>query len=209
MRNFFITGGARSGKSAFALSQAQVLPGKKAFIATAMALDDEMKERIEAHKRQRNSVWDTYEEPIRVAGLVEDLQHRYDVLLIDCLTVWLSNAMHAGLDVMQEIEKLVGAIIIHRQGKALPVQYAGDPVRLVQTLDNKDIHREEGQGYPVAGTSPSPAVFIVSNEVGMGIVPANTLAREFRDYQGLLNQRIAGIADEVYFMVAGIPMKIK
>lgn len=179
MRVLFITGGARSGKSAYALSQAQLLPGKKAFIATAQALDDEMSARIEAHKRQRDLVWNTYEEPIMVAGLVEKLKYKYDVVLIDCLTVWLSNVMHAGLDVTHEMERLIAAI----------------------GLTPKDNSKSV--------TSPTPTIFIVSNEIGMGIVPENSLARDFRDYQGMLNQLIAGIANEVYLMVAGIPVRVK
>ncbi len=167
----FITGGARSGKSAYALAQAQKLSGKKAFIATAQALDDEMQARIKMHKKQRSNVWDTYEEPMEPARLIEELKSRYDVLLIDCLTLWLSNIMYAEMDVMKEIEKFAGCLIT--QGKE------------------------------------QPTIFIVSNEVGMGIVPENKFARIFRDYQGLLNQHIAGIADEVYMLVAGIPLKIK
>ncbi len=172
----FITGGARSGKSAFALSQAQGLTGEKVFIATARAQDEEMKVRIETHKTQRGSVWDTYEEPIKIAELIESLKQRYDVMLIDCLTLWLSNVMHAGVDVTHEMDRLGGVIL------AVPQR---------------------------AGISSAPAIFIVSNEVGMGIVSENALARQFRDYQGILNQHIASIANEVYLMVAGIPVKIK
>ena len=177
MRIIFITGGARSGKSAYALSQAQILPGKKVFIATAQALDNEMSRRIDIHRKERGSTFDTYEEPIKISQIIEELKPRYDVMLIDCLTLWLSNIMYAGLDVVQEMDKLVGAVL----------------------ADARD---------PRAGASPA-AIVIVSNEVGMGIVPENTLARQFRDYQGLLNQHIAGIANEVYLMVSGIPVRIK
>jgi adenosylcobinamide kinase/adenosylcobinamide-phosphate guanylyltransferase len=177
----FITGGVRSGKSAYALSRAQMLSGKKAFIATAQALDDEMKIRIEAHKKERGNTFDTYEEPIKIAELVETLKHRYDVMVIDCLTVWLSNIILAGVDVTYEMDRLVGATLAVTQN-----------------------HDED-----MAEASPAPTIFIVSNEVGMGIVPENKLAREFRDHLGILNQNIASIADEVYLLVAGIPMRIK
>ncbi len=177
MRIIFVTGGARSGKSAYVLSQAQILPGKKAFIATAQSLDDEMNRRIDIHRKERGSTFDTYEEPIKISQIIEELKPRYDVLLIDCLTLWLSNIMYTGLDVVQEMDKLVGAILADAR-------------------------------VPRAGASPA-AIFIVSNEVGMGIVPENTLARQFRDYQGIVNQHIAGIANEGYLMVAGIPMRIK
>ncbi len=184
MRSIFITGGARSGKSVFALACAQKLSGKKAFVATAQALDPEMQQRIEIHKRQRDSAWDTYEEPLNVRALVEDLKHRYDVVVIDCLTLWLSNVMHADLDVIQEIDRFAGGINENQGAGPSPAPTA-------------------------AGTSPASTVFMISNEVGMGIVPENELARRFRDYQGMLNQHVAASADEIYLMVSGIPLKVK
>ncbi len=206
MRIVFITGGARSGKSAYALAQAHKISGKKAFIATAQALDDEMKERIEAHKRHRANVWDTYEEPIRIAGLVQDLKHRYDVIIIDCLSIWLSNVMLAEMDVMKEIERLIEAII-QQHTQATPMK--GLSYEVDSDHNNQSTHTKHGYVYSNTESSPLGAIFIVSNEVGMGIVPENKVARQFRDYQGVLNQHIAGIADEVYLMVSGIPMRVR
>lgn len=168
----FITGGARSGKSSFALKEASLVRGRKVFIATAEAIDPEMKERIERHRRDRGAGWETYEEPLHVSKAIEETSERYDVLVLDCLTIWLSNLMWAGSDVRWEIENLVCTI--------------------KRFSDN------------------SPAtLFIVSNEVGMGIVPESEMARKFRDLAGTLNQRVAEVSGEVYWTVAGIPVKIK
>jgi adenosylcobinamide kinase/adenosylcobinamide-phosphate guanylyltransferase len=164
----FILGGSRSGKSGFALKQASKLPGSKAFIATAQAFDDEMRDRIERHKKERPADWHTFEEPIALPGMITDMGKDYSVILIDCLTLWLSNLMMNEADVESSIESLLLA------------------------------------------AAPCPAaLFIVSNEVGMGIVPDNALSRRFRDLAGTLNRCIAEIADEVFMVVAGIPVKIK
>lgn len=164
-----IIGGTRSGKSAFALKEASAVSGKKAYIATAEPLDAEMEERIERHREERGKVWVTYEEPLKTADLLKDISKEYSVILVDCLTLWLSNVMGAGLDVEAEIKRLISSLVIHRPSR----------------------------------------VFVVSNEVGMGLVPDNELSRRFRDAAGFLNQRVAGIADEVYLVTAGIPLKIK
>jgi len=166
----FVTGGAKSGKSSFALNEAVKHEGKKAFIATAEALDEEMENRIEKHKVQRGEGWDTYEEPLRIAETIARLAGRYSVIVLDCLTLWLSNAMHRGVDIELEIESFL-SILRHKK---------------------QDSH-----------------IYIVSNEVGTGIVPENKLAREFRDLAGTMNQKVAGVSDEVFMIVAGIPVKIK
>jgi adenosylcobinamide kinase/adenosylcobinamide-phosphate guanylyltransferase len=168
---FLITGGARSGKSAYAEELAKSMSGKRAYIATAQALDAEMAAKIAKHQKDRGDGWDTYEEPLAVAELVRKLSGRYQVTLLDCLTLWLSNTMaHTENDgaVLGRSDDLVSAI-------------------------------KEFKG----------ACIIVSNEVGLGIVPDNPLARKFRDLAGMLNQKVARAADEVYFTAAGIPMKIK
>jgi len=164
----FITGGARSGKSSFALKETSGIPGRKAYIATAEALDEEMRHRIEDHRKQRGKAWDTFEEPLMIAECINNIGDGYGAVVLDCLTLWLSNIMHATLDIGAEIEGLIAALLSHHI-----------------------------------------SIFIVSNEVGMGIVPENEMAREFRDMAGTLNQRVAVVADEVYLVVAGIPLKIK
>lgn len=165
----FILGGSRSGKSTFALEQASAVSGEKAFIATAEILDEEMRVRIQKHKKERGKDWDTYEEPLYIASLIESLKNRYNVVLIDCLTLWLSNIMHTELDVEDEVKRFTSTI-----------------------SDN------------------CPALlYIVSNEVGLGIVPESPLGRKYRDNLGFLNRQIASVATDVYFMVAGMPLKVK
>lgn len=168
---YFITGGARSGKSAFAEKLASELQGKRAYLATAQALDAEMVARIELHRKRRGSAWDTFEEPLAVAELIRRLSGRYDILLLDCLTLWLSNVM------------------AHTDGN--------DAVSI-----RSDALVNELRDF-------SGACIVVSNEVGLGIVPDNPLARRFRDCAGMLNQKTAQVADEVYFTASGIPVKIK
>jgi adenosylcobinamide kinase/adenosylcobinamide-phosphate guanylyltransferase len=185
----FITGGARSGKSTFALKEASKISGNKAYIATAEALDEEMKERIEDHKRKRGKDWDTYEEPIGISEVIKKIGNDYRVIVIDCLTLWLSNLMHSGLNIENAINDLIKVL---------------DDVgaTLVVAQNNETINKR-------ARASPAPTIYIVSNEVGMGIVPDNELARRFRDMAGLLNQKIAEVANEFYLVVAGIPVKVK
>lgn len=169
----FITGGARSGKSSFALNEALKVSGPKAYIATAQALDNEMKERIRKHKDERNADWDTFEEAFKITEIISDADTKYNVVVLDCLTLWLSNLICGNMDCNKEIENLIAALKDSRQ----------------KTNNSK--------------------LFIVSNEVGMGIVPENELARKFRDMAGFLNQKVAEIADEVFLVTAGIPIKIK
>ncbi|MDH4162519.1 MAG: bifunctional adenosylcobinamide kinase/adenosylcobinamide-phosphate guanylyltransferase [Nitrospirota bacterium] len=167
----FITGGARSGKSAFAEKLAGEITGKRAYLATAQALDAEMVERIEHHRKRRGGAWDTFEEPLAIAELVGKLAGRYSVVLLDCLTLWLSNVMARRSkddEVRESIDELAAALRSHD------------------------------------GT-----LLVVSNEVGLGIVPDNALVRRFRDLAGIMNQRVAAAADEAYFVAAGLPVKIK
>jgi adenosylcobinamide kinase/adenosylcobinamide-phosphate guanylyltransferase len=168
---YFITGGARSGKSAFAEKLANGMTGKRAYIATAQALDPEMMVRIQHHRDRRGAVWDTYEEPLAIADLIVKLNGCYRIVLIDCLTLWLSN------------------VIAHTNGDDEVNSRSDVLVAAIKSFDGSSI--------------------IVSNEVGLGIVPENPLARRFRDFAGILNQKMAQAADEVYFTAAGIPMKIK
>jgi len=167
MAVILITGGARSGKSRRAELRAHSFPGRPVYIATAEALDAEMDERIARHRARRGSDWTEREVPL---DLVEALSGTDGggARLVDCLTLWLSNLLHAERDWSREVTRLA---------EALPRQ-----------------------------RSP---IILVTNEVGLGIVPNNALARTFRDAAGLMNQTIAGVADEAEFVVAGLPMKLK
>ncbi len=170
-RIYFITGGARSGKSAFAEKLSGELTGKRAYFATGQALDSEMAERIEIHRKERGILWDTYEEPLAVAELLAKPGNKYDIVLLDCLTLWLSNSM------------------AHTDGDDAVTSRSDELVKAIKDFGG--------------------ACIVVSNEVGLGIVPDNPLARKFRDFAGMLNQKVARIADEVYLMASGIPVKIK
>jgi len=170
-KTIFITGGARSGKSSFAEKLAIDIVGKRAYLATAQALDPEMVERITHHRERRGKTWDTFEEPLAVAELIAKLSGRYQIVLLDCLTLWLSNVM-------------------------------------ARTESDKDIILQVGTLASAITTFDGVSI-IVSNEVGLGIVPDNALARRYRDLAGMMNQRIAQAADEVYLVTSGIPMKIK
>ncbi len=167
----FITGGARSGKSHFALELAQRFAGQKGYLATAQALDEEMAERIQRHKRNRPKDWQTLEEPLQVAKVLKEWAGHFSVLLIDCLTLWISNSMMA-------------------------------------KWSAKKILREADRLLEVSQTMKG-TVIIVSNEVGLGIVPDNPSARIFRDLSGLIHQKVSQQADEVYFMVSGLPHQLK
>jgi adenosylcobinamide kinase / adenosylcobinamide-phosphate guanylyltransferase len=167
-----ITGGARSGKSAHALALAEQAPGaRRFFIATAEALDDEMRERIAHHRAARSSGFATIEEPIAIADALADLAHRADVVVIDCLTLWISNLLMA----RQSDEEVLAA----------------------------------ARGLASAMASAPFACFVVTDEVGAGIVPEHAVARRFRDLLGWTNQAVARVAERVALMVAGYPMRVK
>ncbi len=168
----FILGGARSGKSAYALKLAESMKGRKLYLATAEALDSEMAERIKQHKKDRGDGWTTIEEPIKIAEVIAK-NKKYDVLLLDCLTLWVSNLMHTSFKSE-----------IRNQKSEIP--------RFISACKNSKAN-----------------IIVVSNEVGMGIVPDNPLARKFRDIAGYANQKMAEAADEVYFVAAGIAMRMK
>ncbi len=160
-----ILGGARSGKTAHALA---ACPAPHCYIATAQALDGEMAERIAAHKAERGESWGLAEAPLDLVGALRREAAEGRSLLVDCLTLWLSNLMHEGRDVATETEALIAAV-------------------------------QEVPGR----------VVLVSNEVGLGLVPMEKLSRDFRDAQGRLNQRVAAAADHVRFIAAGLPLVLK
>ncbi|HEV7414973.1 MAG TPA: bifunctional adenosylcobinamide kinase/adenosylcobinamide-phosphate guanylyltransferase, partial [Tianweitania sediminis] len=160
-------GGARSGKSLHAEQLITRLPAPWTYIATAQAFDSEMRERIQHHRDRRDGGWQTLDAPLDLAETLHALPTGTPVLL-DCLTLWLTNIMLAERDVEPAVAKLSSAL-----------------------------------------AAPTGPWHVVSNEVGLSVVPENALARRFRDEQGRLNQKIAALADEVLFMVAGLPMKVK
>ena len=164
----FVIGGARSGKSSFAESWVTSRPGPKLYVATAQARDSEMADRIARHKERRGAGWRTLEAPLDVVGALSSYDSGGVSVLLDCLTLWLSNLMEAGHNIEKEVDRLCG--------------------HLAQTRAR---------------------VAIVSNEVGMGIVPDNELARRFRDEAGRLNQRMAKESKAVVFMASGLPLLMK
>ena len=157
-----VGGGARSGKSRWALERARKRGGRLVYIATAEALDEEMTVRIARHREERGSEFVTVEEPLDLAGALRSADA--DAIVVDCLTLWLSNSIHRGDTTAETI---------------------------------------------AAARSSSAEVIFVTNEVGGGIVPDNALAREFRDRAGVMNQRFADAADEVYWMVFGQALRVK
>ncbi len=172
-RKILVLGGARSGKSRFALERAALMGGRRLYVATARPVDQEMEERIEAHRRERGDGWDVVEEPLSIEDVIGRSQG-YEVILIDCLTLWLSNVM----------------------------EDFNDPCREEAILARVD-------GLVEAVRRAIPSILVVSNEVGLGIVPDSRLGRAFRDMAGRLNQRMAEVAHEVFFLVSGIPMRLK
>lgn len=167
MAIILVGGGARSGKSSYALQLAPQYGPPLVFLATAQPLDKEMEARIAQHRAERAPEFTTIEEPIEIGKVIRAQQS--GAIVVDCLTLWLSNVMLSfGRDVNADIEKLV-------------------------------------QG---AQASTATVIF-VTNEVGCGIVPETTLGRDYRDRCGILNQRLAAVADEVHWMIFGCPLRVK
>ena len=176
---YFITGGARSGKSSFAEKLAVQLKKRVTYIATAEALDDEMVDRIREHKKRRPASWTTIEEPHRVTAVLKEIGQQEGVVLIDCLTLLVTNLLFSS------------------------------------TSEEKDAHRSEQDVLSeikcLAQTARecSADVIIVSNEVGLGLVPEYPEARLFRDLAGWANQIMAREANHAYFLVSGMALDIK
>lgn len=174
-----VLGGARSGKSDWAAAQAAKLGGDVLFVATAEALDDDMRARIEAHQRDRPAAWTTLEEPREVAVRLRDLKQRHEVIVLDCLTLLVSNWVLAE-------EPWVGSQRDRRR-------------RFESRVDE----------LCAALRCSSDRAIVVSNEVGSGIVPDNEIARTFRDNLGSVNRLFAEQADTVLVLVAGLPLVLK
>jgi len=166
-----VLGAAKSGKSSYAERLCAALPPPRLYIATARVLDDEMKDRVRRHRERRRSSWETLEAPLDLVPALEARQGKHSPVLVDCLTLWLTN------------------LLLAEPQTALPEH---EVARLCAFLAAVE--------YPL---------FLVSNEVGAGIVPDNPLARRFRDLAGFANQEVASACKAVSFVVAGIPIRVK
>ena len=168
----FVIGGARSGKSAIAEGLAktvsQNIDGRLIYVATAQIFDDEMQARIDLHRQRRGPEWDLLEAPFDLDKVITEAAEAENVLLIDCLSVWITNILVNDMDTDAAREKLLSSL-----------------------------------------TKASGHIVLVASETGLGIVPENKLSRQFRDASGTLNQAVAAIADDVFFVMAGLATKVK
>jgi adenosylcobinamide kinase/adenosylcobinamide-phosphate guanylyltransferase len=170
-KKILVTGGARSGKSRYAIQRANAMGGKKIFLATAQASDEEMDQKIKRHRQDRGESFQTIEEPLYLAKAIGHLKENPSVVVVDCLTVWVNNLLHHIKDVkMIEEQKNL----------------------FIDAVDHFD-----------------STIIIVSNEVGMGIMPGDEFARSFANELGFLNQSIARLSDELVLMVSGVPHWVK
>jgi adenosylcobinamide kinase/adenosylcobinamide-phosphate guanylyltransferase len=167
----FITGGAKSGKSHLAEELAERLGGPLGYFATGEPKDAEMRERITRHRERRGPAWHTIEEPIDLVKALREHDDSFNVMLVDCITLWLANLLGRYPDPRKVLDEVASFIAV----------------------------------FPSLKTP----LFLVTNEVGMGIVPENALARSFRDLAGETNELLAKAADEVYIMFSGLPLKLK
>jgi len=191
-RLIVILGGARSGKSAFAERLAASSGRSVAFIATATAGDDEMRERIARHRATRPKGWHTIEEPLDLAGAVRQAAELADVVLLDCVTLWLGNVL------LQESRQ-------HEKDDEDEVEFHTTG----RLFDERALKESEALLAAVRSLGPNKILIVVTNEVGLGIVPAYPLGRLYRDTLGYVNQRLAQAADRVYLMVAGMAVDLK
>ncbi len=167
--HILVLGGARSGKTSLAERLALRLGSTPAYLATAQTLDSEMRERVESHKRTRATRFATIEEPVQLTDALIRASRTHDVILVDCLTLWITNLLVQNLSVAGLVEELAVALAQIKRSRIL----------------------------------------LVSNEVGLGIVPDNALARMFRDLAGSAHQRLAEVCTDVYFVAAGLPLVLK
>lgn len=170
-KKILVMGGVKCGKSRFALDRAAEIAGDKIFLATAQALDDDMKGKIAIHQLERGETFVTVEEPIYLARTLGNLKRRPEAIIIDCLTLWICNLIHH-FDDLSEIQ----------QQKQLFL----DQVKLIDTN-----------------------VILVTNEVGLGVMPDNQLSRTYIDELGSLNQEVAKLCHEVIMVVSGLPQVLK
>ena len=185
-----VLGGARSGKSSFAerlaaLRQAQE-GGRVLYVATAEALDADMERRIANHRRQRPPEWDTLEEPVKLPDVLPSALEGYDTCLLDCLTMWVSN------------------MLLSMEGRP----HSNAPPEGEGVAVEQEILAAVHGLMEVYEKSPATWI-VVSNEVGLGVVPPSRLGAVYRDALGRVNQAVAARADKVYFMAAGLALEMK
>jgi adenosylcobinamide kinase / adenosylcobinamide-phosphate guanylyltransferase len=181
-KSILLIGGARSGKSSYAEELARQIGGNVLFVATAEARDEEMHRRIEVHKKSRPAHWHTLEAPCNVGNCITTEPNNFDVVVLDCVTLLVNNVLCQHMAIKGE--------------------------DVDENLVEKDVKTEIGA--LIKCLQNSPATFImVTNEVGEGIIPLGATTRIYRDILGRANQMLAKAVDEVYLMVAGIPLKVK
>ena len=176
------SGGARSGKSEFAERLALATKGQKAYVATGQAFDEEMVDRIKKHQERRGKIWNNFEVPLHLADEWENISQSADVILIDCLTMFTTNhMMDSGSIRGQEDANLLEQTILSELDILLDS---------IQSCEGK-------------------TVIFVTNEIGLGIVPDNKLARYFRDIAGRVNRAVASVADKLYLTISGVTIELK
>jgi len=168
-RHCLVLGGARSGKTAFAERLALHSGARPAYLATASVLDGEMRDRVTSHQVSRGARFVTIEEPVALSRTIIEAGASHDVILVDCLTLWITNLLMENDDVASAVGELCATLVEFDRAK----------------------------------------VILVSNEVGLGIVPDNAMARTFRDLAGSAHQRLAEVCADVYFVAAGLPLTMK
>lgn len=176
------SGGARSGKSEFAERLALSTEGRKAYVATGQAFDEEMVDRIKKHQERRGDIWTNFEVPLYLAKEWQNISQSTDVILIDCLTMFTTNHMmaHDSIQGQQDANDLEEAVLSELESL----------LSLIASSDGK-------------------TVIFVTNEIGLGIVPDNKLARYFRDIAGRVNRTVATVADKLYLTISGVTIELK
>ena len=167
-----VTGGIKSGKSLWAQKRGESISGNRAFIATALALDEDIRQRIKKHQSDRADKWTTWEEAHDIVPVLENLTTKFGVVLLDCLTMWISNLL---------------------------------------TIDNLSAEQVQQKTTELSAclSGKNCQIILVTNEVGMGVIPSDPLSRAFQGHLGRLNREVASVANELYMMVSGVPLQIK
>ena len=176
------SGGARSGKSEFAERLALATEGRKAYVATGQAFDDEMIDRIKKHQERRGEIWNNFEVPLHLAIEWQNISQTADVILIDCLTMFTTNHMmaHGSIQGQQDANQLEATVLTELETLLAAIKSC------------------EGK-----------TVIFVTNEIGLGIVPDNKLARYFRDIAGRVNRTVATAADKLFLTISGVTIELK